>query len=354
MFKKKAGGGDDYYPIFDWLRAACAIVVMLRHDGAFPWSESGNFAVQIFFALSGWLIGGILLRLDLKDLPRFYFNRAVRIWAPYYLALLIFLAMSIAREPITSKWLEIVLYKILFVYNIFGTPQLAEWVAAMPQKGTFSHVWSVNAEEQFYLLAPAILVLAAAWKGRSIFVWVILAACAWYFEIYASIVFGVLMAVIGNKYSDWQLSKVAIFVFLAILLISAIGLAKYPDNYFEFAPFAAVAIVMLLARKGRQEMIGSIAGGMSYPLYLNHWMGVYIWNYFMPGQHGFLRVVLAAISSVAIATMLYLFYDKKLLEKRSGWFSIKRGFATITIAYFVVIIGIIYGLIETTAFGGIF
>ncbi len=76
-----------------------------------------------------------------------------------------FLVLSFIREPITSKWIEIVIYKILFVYNIFGTPQLADWVSAMPQKGTLSHVWSVNAEEQFYLVAPIILVLAPLWRG---------------------------------------------------------------------------------------------------------------------------------------------------------------------------------------------
>jgi peptidoglycan/LPS O-acetylase OafA/YrhL len=47
-----------------------------------PWDTAANLAVQIFFALSGWLIGGILLRTDVQDLPRFYFNRATRIWIP--------------------------------------------------------------------------------------------------------------------------------------------------------------------------------------------------------------------------------------------------------------------------------
>src|SRR4051794_30350860 len=50
-----------YYPWFDWLRLVCASIVVLQHNDAFPWPRAGSFAVVVFFALSGWLIGGILL-----------------------------------------------------------------------------------------------------------------------------------------------------------------------------------------------------------------------------------------------------------------------------------------------------
>lgn len=74
-----------YFPLFDWLRIALAFVVLLSHDGLLKlWPQAGNFAVQVFFALSGWLIGGILLKLDKNELPKFYFNRAIRIWIPYF------------------------------------------------------------------------------------------------------------------------------------------------------------------------------------------------------------------------------------------------------------------------------
>jgi peptidoglycan/LPS O-acetylase OafA/YrhL len=148
---------------------------MFYHDGAIGWHHAGNFAVQVFFALSGWLIGGILLKMDPSGLPRFFFNRAIRLWIPYYIALFCLLFVSVIREPITYKWLEIVAYKVTFVYNLFGTPQLLEFAAMMPQKGTLTHVWSVNAEEQFYLLAPLLLVLLAKQFGRSTLVWAFIA-----------------------------------------------------------------------------------------------------------------------------------------------------------------------------------
>src|SRR5579863_2231080 len=59
---KKAAA--DYYPWFDWLRLALACIVLAGHQGLFPrWPKAPDFAVQVFFALSGWLIGGLLVKM---------------------------------------------------------------------------------------------------------------------------------------------------------------------------------------------------------------------------------------------------------------------------------------------------
>jgi peptidoglycan/LPS O-acetylase OafA/YrhL len=60
-----------YYPLFDWLRFALALVVFMAHAQILTWDKSGNPSVQVFFALSGWLIGGILLDSRREVLPRF-------------------------------------------------------------------------------------------------------------------------------------------------------------------------------------------------------------------------------------------------------------------------------------------
>src|SRR4051812_6544532 len=108
---------DDYYPLFDWLRGALAGVVILSHQGLIEWPNAANLAVQVFFALSGWLIGGMLLQMNRADLPRFYFNRVARIWAPYFVALGLLIGVSVLRDYIGLKWAEFVFYKSTFVYN---------------------------------------------------------------------------------------------------------------------------------------------------------------------------------------------------------------------------------------------
>src|SRR6266508_6836356 len=76
------------YPLFDWLRFVLASAVVLGHTKIITWSPAGNLSVQVFFALSGWLIGGILLETKRDELPRFFFNRTTRIWLPYFFAIL--------------------------------------------------------------------------------------------------------------------------------------------------------------------------------------------------------------------------------------------------------------------------
>lgn len=53
------------------MRLAAASVVMFGHDNLIDWPGSGKIAVDVFFALSGWLIGGILINTKREGLPRF-------------------------------------------------------------------------------------------------------------------------------------------------------------------------------------------------------------------------------------------------------------------------------------------
>ena len=338
-----------YYPWFDWLRAVCASVVVLHHAGALKfWSQSGNFAVVVFFALSGWLIGGILLDTKPGGLPRFYFNRAVRIWIPYYLALALLLALSILREPVTAKWLEIVSYQVSFVYNLFGTRQLAEFGNAMPQQGTFSHSWSVNAEEQFYLVAPILLVLGARHIGRSRAVWGVLAVAALALApLYAAIVLGVLAAIMTRCHGAIHRTRAGRWTLLTVLTLGAAGLAVAPDHYQVIAPFPALSIVLLLAAPGPQHAGGVLFGGMSYPLYLNHWIAIYAVNavhkHGLPIGSALLRQVLVLAVAIALACAMYWWIDRPILKRRGAWFTARRGLVLTVSAYAMVGAGLVLG-----------
>ena len=74
--------------------------------------------------------------------------------------------VALLRDTISAKWLEFVFFKATFVYNLFGPWQLAAFRDYMPLKGTGNHFWSVNAEEQFYLLAPLLLNRPGFCGGR--------------------------------------------------------------------------------------------------------------------------------------------------------------------------------------------
>jgi peptidoglycan/LPS O-acetylase OafA/YrhL len=120
----------------------------------------GWSGVDLFFVLSGFLIGGILL--DARDAPNyfstFYIRRFFRIVPVYYATLAILFALSlVARShPGTpADWgmdgiLTLYVFP-LFVHNI--------WMAVCNTMGPgmLPVFWSLGVEEQFYLTLPLLV-----------------------------------------------------------------------------------------------------------------------------------------------------------------------------------------------------
>lgn len=338
----------EYYPWFDWLRIGLASLVMLSHDSLLPaWPTAGNFAILAFFALSGWLIGGILLTTSQEQLPRFYFNRAVRIWVPYFLALAVLIAISVLHDPLTAKWAEFVFYKIAFVYNLFGTQQLVAHHFDMPLQGAGNHLASVNAEEQFYLLAPLLLVLSSRRISRNPLTWVLLLPLVWWADTgVACLPLGVLAAVLAGRFRDFYRGVKARLALILLLVTSGIGVVANVA-YDLLAPVCSISLVLLLAIRGPQHAIGALVGGMSYPLYLNHWLGIAISRSLdkrleIVDSHG--QHVLAIVMSLAIAALLYWHVDRRILAARPRLYTRRLGLGAMAVAYCGVGLGIGVGL----------
>ncbi len=139
------------------------IVVRLR--------SSGWIGVDIFFALSGYLITGILL--DTRGQPHFFRNfyarRALRIFPLYYVVLLI---LAIGFHPTSPTAARPFLVLALYLQN---TPLW--WHGHVPGlvANFTSHLWSLAVEEQFYLIWPLVILLvpsrrALLWLAASIVV----------------------------------------------------------------------------------------------------------------------------------------------------------------------------------------
>ncbi len=348
MSQSKIGmGAPEYIPAFDWLRLGLALTVALFHAGAVTDENIGNFAVQVFFALSGWLIGGILLDSDASALPRFYFNRAARIWAPYFFAVALVFGMSLMSEPADAHWFEYLFYDVTFTHNWFISPRIEEINADLPLRGAGIIFWSLSVEEQFYLFAP-LMILFARW-GRMPAMWAALAVFAIVLEtFYGSIALGVLAAVLRRRFGDWHLKGMAPALFAAVFFLCVFLYARFPEEYLRIAPFAAVSAVLLLARAGKKSRIGAFAGGVSYPLYLNQWIGVFFAREIaldFPDHQLIVTVLLSVVLNLAIASLLYLAIDAQVRKRRNEWFTPARGRAAAMIAYGLIILGGAGGLL---------
>lgn len=113
----------------------------------FEFCISGSAGVDLFFVISGFLIGGILLShvTSIASLKAFYMRRAWRIWPLYYLLLIVAFTSSIGTTDVSFRvsWISYLFFfqNISISLGNLSVPILAP-------------LWSLAVEEHFYLVAP--------------------------------------------------------------------------------------------------------------------------------------------------------------------------------------------------------
>ncbi len=147
----------------DVVRAIAVLLVLIGHASyhghaatwfKWFWGAQGTLGVEIFFVLSGFLIGGILLRLARTDrLHRTgdVWNFWVRRWART-LPLYVFFFLLYLRFDYLGVGDLLKTYPFLVFMQNFA------W-APLP---FFQHSWSLAVEEWFYLLFPLVFLAAAS------------------------------------------------------------------------------------------------------------------------------------------------------------------------------------------------
>ena len=164
-----------YIKEFDGLRGLAAVAVVAGHAAPVGhWVRDTNcafLAVRFFFVLSGFLITGILMDQVAKSpslwrsMTAFYVRRALRIFPPYYLFLLVFLAAGNDFVYRSIGWSLTYTTNLYFAY--FGNA-----------RAPISHFWTLAVEEQFYLVWPVILLFLFGkhWRALIVFACLIVSA----------------------------------------------------------------------------------------------------------------------------------------------------------------------------------
>ncbi|MEP1208930.1 MAG: acyltransferase [Rhizobiaceae bacterium] len=162
----------------DGLRMLAIALVLLRHamkamesqvgsafELALPWG-SWNFAtpllngwmgVDLFFVLSGFLIGSHLIRrrenFSTASLGRYFGARALRI-VPTYFAVIFLVAIGFfpLYKPLSQDMTASVIWHLLFLQDYLPSDLIVAF-------------WSLGVEEKFYIIAP-LLILGTGRLGR--------------------------------------------------------------------------------------------------------------------------------------------------------------------------------------------
>lgn len=264
----------------DLLRGLAIGLVMLRHALPDVFPGAGVVGVVMFFALSGYLITGLLE--DRPPLRTFYARRARRLVPPLLVLVAGVSLVTATVDPLGDRdqlgWT--VLWALTWTGNLpFGHASDA----------TF-HLWTLATEEQFYLLWPAVLLLLG--RGRALLVAgaaTVLACVAttwWLAEdpdlAYAlptswalCFVAGAAVRLYGDRLAvpSWAVPA----ALAAIAALSVVPLRGHALTYLAGGPaIAALTAVLILAWRRWTTVTGPLRAGV--------WLGTvsyaaYLWNY---------------------------------------------------------------------------
>lgn len=353
-------------PGLDLLRAIAIVAVMFFHTfliggmgDEWKWlSRFGWMGVDLFFVLSGFLIGGQLLQRlhDGKPLgfAQFYFRRAMRVFPAFWVVLLVYLFFPAIREAegMNAAW------KFwTFTMNLGNDYS----------RSAFSHAWSLCVEEHFYLVFPFI-----AWwcsRGKSygktltIAATILVAGIAlrsgiwlhdtrmaelgapernWFVEdIYYptynrldGLLVGVLLAVLKvfrplvwqkqqRRANAWLLAGIVTVGFSMWLFRDRVGLLGNSVGW----PVLSMGLGMLvLAASSKHTWIGRHAlpgagwiAAISYSVYLTHKAAMKLiathWGDWLHG-HGILTFAVYAICILAVGAALHYAVERPFLHLR--------------------------------------
>lgn len=291
-----------------------AVLVVLGHNFGFGWLQGGFFGVDVFFALSGFLITTLLLedfgRHGAISLAKFFRRRFFRLY-PALVVLVIASALSSITRPNVELervgW--VVGSALLYFSNWLIAADSGAWV------GGLAHTWSLAVEVHFYLgWAVALAWVTRRWgvalRPLLAVAWgVALASAAWRIVVWAgtdnlarvyggtdtrldALFLGVVAALLRWRHlatpgaGDWP--RLPHGVVRGIEILAGLGLAGLivgtPDKAplafwggFGLAGAATACLILttllcsgsLLVRPLQSRVLGWF-GAISYSLYLWH------------------------------------------------------------------------------------
>lgn len=165
-----AAAKPGYRADIDGLRAVAVLAVVWFHSGL-PGLPGGFVGVDVFFVISGYLIGGIVLRELAANGFRFarFYERRFRRIAP---ALVIVLLATLIAGYLLLLPAQLItlgrsaLSALAMVPNLFFWRQGSGGYFGLTKRVSppLLHTWSLGVEEQFYLLFPLFLLLAVRFR----------------------------------------------------------------------------------------------------------------------------------------------------------------------------------------------
>lgn len=332
-----AGNRVDIQALRGW-----AVLLVLLHHAKLGLLGAGFLGVDIFFVISGFLITGVIARSTKAgnfSFWTFYLRRAKRLLPAAYVTLLVTAALA----PMFLSQLELHDLRA----QVWGALSFSANMVLWQQTGYFQgagdlkpllHFWSLAIEEQYYMLLPALLVLAGPkrwWPVSVVGVLLSLALCAWMstakpiagFYLLPSraweLGFGSLGALMTQGPRVRQALRVLFWpALLALVLLPVLAQPQRHPGLEALAVCAATWVVIMRGHPAAatRAWVRPMAwlGDMSYSLYLVHWP---IFSFLSNAWLGHLTDTLplparlgAVAASLALGWLMYRWVERPVRE----------------------------------------
>lgn len=326
----------------DLLRALAIALVLLRHAWPDLFGGAGIVGVVVFFALSGYLITGVLMKdIDRSGrvrFGRFYWHRALRLIPALCFMLLGFLLVTYTFDPMNDRGNVVRTLAVSLTYTMD--------IPFFHGSDAVSHLWTLAVEEQFYIVWPIVLLIAAR-LGRLPLV-VLMAAAATYAACIGTLLiagddtvkvytlptsWAVVMVMgaaarLGQEYvagalpSNRRRAPLSVAAVIVLLGISLVPEAKdWPGSYLLLGPVVGACSIVLIFHLREWAVIPT--KWLAWPLRLGVISyAVYLWNYPVSkwttaefGDHWWVALSTVPIT-IALATLSWMLVEKPVSEWR--------------------------------------
>lgn len=350
----KAAKPKVHFRFIDGLRGIAAFWVLLFHadpDGRISQLTStlptffvdvvfrrGNWGIAIFFVISGFVMAYSLrnAKIDFNYLKNFAIRRFVRLSPPYYLSIILTIALTfvasktigIAFEPMGEPLsLQRFFAHLFYVQDLFKLPHIQEVY------------WTLCLEVQFYFLYFFLLSLAKwldsswklPWTRAAVFIPPALLTVLFPIGVFPfdgrpttilPLLYSFLLGVFA--YWTWRENLKPLWFYSYCTLLLSVGII----NSLGFVVTCVIVAILILqvARANRmQDLLNwgwlQFLGKISYSLYLNHAFiigGTYLVGYKLLGRSiwsEFICLMLGISISLAFSTIMWHLVEKPSMKQ---------------------------------------